>query len=396
VLTRELEPLRVLYQEKGYYSMTAHLDSSTVDAATETVVVTIDEGSKIRARRIEFEGNAVFSDEQLRKQMKQSTGGFLKSATFKKQQFEEDKARIVAWYQDHGYLDATVDADELAFVEDREKVDLTLRVTEGPLYSVGDVNWEGNVVYDDIAVARLITLEKGRTFREGEYQETLQALHSLYWDSGHIYITIGRAASATRWWASPSASGRLAGAGAQRQVVDNLKTHDAVVLRECRSSRGRVQQLLVGLSQRDVFSWASSRTCRSTSHPPTPRRHRPGEGQEKQARQFSFGMAYSAQTSATGFIRSRDQLPRPRQNLGVAWRLVRGSAVDLNYRPWFRGTPTLVGSTSSTATSTTSTTSTSRVRGSPCLGRRIPGTLLARRPALRSCRDAPVNSVRPT
>ncbi|MBK9303216.1 MAG: outer membrane protein assembly factor BamA [bacterium] len=389
VLTRELEPLRALYQEKGYYSMAAHLDSSTVDAGNlETVVVTIDEGGKIKARRIEFEGNAVFTDEQLRKQMKQSTGGFLKSATFKKQQFEEDKARIVAWYQDHGYLDATVDADELAFVEDREKVDLTLRVTEGPLYSVGDVNWEGNVVYDDIAVARLITLEKGQIFREGEYQETLQALHSLYWDSGYIYITIEPERHIREQVVGLTFRFQEGSPARVRnvQVVDNLKTHDAVVLREMQLFPGDVfSNSLVGLSQRDIFQLGFFEDVQVDFAPADT------EGdidlvmkvKEKQTGQFSFGMAYSAQTSATGFIQVQETNFRGRgQNLGVAWQFgSRQRYVDLNFtEPWFRGTPTLVGvDLFDRYQYNFDDFYESRVKGLALrLGRRIPGTRYSR------------------
>ena len=389
VLTRELEPLRALYQEKGYYSMTAHLDSSTVDAGNlETVVVTIDEGGKIKARRIEFVGNAVFTDEQLRKQMKQSTGGFLKSATFKKQQFEEDKARIVAWYQDHGYLDATVDADELAFVEDREKVDLTLRVTEGPLYSVGDVNWEGNVVYDDIAVARLITLEKGQIFRESEYQATLQALHSLYWDSGYIYITIEPERHIREQVVGLTFRFQEGSPARVRnvQVVDNLKTHDAVVLREMQLFPGDVfSNSLVGLSQRDIFQLGFFEDVQVDFAPADT------EGdidlvmkvKEKQTGQFSFGMAYSAQTSATGFIQVQETNFRGRgQNLGVAWQFgSRQRYVDLNFtEPWFRGTPTLVGvDLFDRYQYNFDDFYESRVKGLALrLGRRIPGTRYSR------------------
>ena len=389
VLTRELEPLRALYQEKGYYSMAAHLDSSTVDAGNlETVVVTIDEGGKIKARRIEFEGNAVFSDEQLRKQMKQSTGGFLKSATFKKQQFEEDKARIVAWYQDHGYLDATVDADELEFVEDREKVDLTLRVTEGPLYSVGDVNWEGNVVYDDIAVARLISLEKGQIFRENEYQETLQALHSLYWDSGYIYITIEPQRHIREQVVGLTFRFQEGSPARVRnvQVVDNLKTHDAVVLREMQVFPGDVfSNSLVGLSQRDIFQLGFFEDVQVDFAPADT------EGdidlvmkvKEKQTGQFSFGMAYSAQTSATGFIQVQETNFRGRgQNLGVAWQFgSRQRYVDLNFtEPWFRGTPTLVGvDLFDRYQYNFDDFYESRVKGLALrLGRRIPGTRYSR------------------
>jgi outer membrane protein insertion porin family len=389
VLQRELAPLRERYQEKGYYNMSAHVDSSVVDASNLMhVVVVILEGGKVKARTISFAGNTVFPDEKLRDQMKQSTGGFLKSATFKRQQFDEDKDRIVAFYQDNGYLDATIDSVDMEFVEERSRVDLTLHVNEGPLYVVGDLNWEGNTVYDDIAVARLITLEKGDTFREGDYQETMQALHSLYWDSGYIYITIepertirGTVVGVTFRFqeGEPAVIRDVA-------VVDNVKTYDNVILREMKVFPGDTfSNSLVGYSQRDIFQLGYFEDVQIDFQ------QADTEGdidlvmkvKEKQTGQFSFGMAYSAQTSATGFIQVQEtNFLGKGQNIGVAWQFgSRQRYVDLNFtEPWFLGTPTLIGvDLFDRYQYNYDDFYESRVKGMALrLGRRIPGTRYSR------------------
>jgi len=389
VLIRDLAPLKDLYQEKGYYNMSAHVDSSRVDASNlQDLIVTIDEGNKMKARTIAFAGNTVFSDDDLRGEMKQSTGGFLKSATFKKQQFEEDKQRIVAHYRDHGYLDAAVTDVDLDFVENNERLDLTIHIEEGLLYSVGRIDWEGNTVYDDIAVARLILLDTGDTFRESDYQETVQALHSLYWDSGYIYITIEPERGIHDDVVDVTFRFQEGEPARVRDVAieENLKTHDSVILREMHVFPGDLfSNSLVGLSQRDIFQLGYFEDVQVDFRPADTA----GDidlvmkVKEKQTGQFSFGMAYSAQTSATGFIQIAETNFRGKgQNIGLAWQFgSRQRYVDLNFtEPWFMGHPVLVGADLFDRYQYNfDDFYESRIKGLALrLGRRIPGTRYSR------------------
>ena len=62
--------------------------------------------------------------------MKQGTTGFLKSGTFKKQQFEEDRERIITYCRNQGYLDAAITDTELNFrrSETRDRRERTVEV----------------------------------------------------------------------------------------------------------------------------------------------------------------------------------------------------------------------------------------------------------------------------
>jgi outer membrane protein insertion porin family len=96
-----------------------------------------------------------------------------------------------------------------------------------------------------------------------------------------------------------------------------------------------------------------------------------------------FGMAYSVQTRATGFIQVAETNFRGRgQNIGVTWQFgKRRRYVDLSFtEPWFLGTPTLVGADIFDRFQFNfDDFYESRVRGfSLRLGRRIPGTRFSR------------------
>jgi len=97
--------------------------------------------------------------------MKQGTSGFLRSGSFKKKQFEEDKERLITYCRNQGFLDAAITGTKLNFDDARERLEIVVELTEGERYYVGDVRWQGNTVLDDLAVADRVLLQKARSSR---------------------------------------------------------------------------------------------------------------------------------------------------------------------------------------------------------------------------------------
>jgi outer membrane protein insertion porin family len=388
VTRRELKPLRELYYEKGYYNVAIHTDSTVTDANNmQDLVVSITEGSKVKVQTISFEGNDRISDGDLKGAMKQGTRGFLRSGTFKKQQFEEDRQRIAAHYRNNGYLDATVTDVELNFREDREKLDLVIHVVEGEQYVIGDVHWEGNTVFDDLAVADLIWMEKGKVFKEDQYLNTLTELQQVYADRGYIYITVDPQRDIVGQTVNVNFTfieGQPASVN-DIQVEGNDKTFDKVILREMRIFPGdRFSNTRIQATIRDIFQTGYFEDIQPDIRPvPNGDVDMILKVKEKQTGQFMFGMAYSAETALSGFIQVAETNFRGRgQNLGLTWQFgSRRRYVDISFtEPWFRGTPTLVGADIFDRYQYNyDDFYESRVRGfSVRLGRRIPGTRYSR------------------
>lgn len=388
-INRDLQPLKEVYFEKGYYNVAMHTDSTRVDANNmEDLVVTIDEGEKVKVQTITFEGNENVSSDHLRDAMEQGTRGFLRSGTFKKQVFEEDKERIVTRFRNEGYLDASVGDVKLNFrSEDPSRLDIVIPVTEGPLYTTGEVTWSGNTVFNDLAIAEQIWIEKDRVFKEEEYLLSLDNLQQLYANQGYIYITVEPNRDIVGQTVNVHFN-LIEGQPAKIHdvlVTGNVKTHDKVILREMRIFPGqKFSNARIQATIRDIFQTGFFEDIQPDIKPTA-------DGdvdmvlkvKEKQTGQFMFGMAYSAETAASGFIQVAETNFRGRgQNVGVTWQFgSRRRYVDLSFtEPWFMGTPTLVGGDLFDRYQYNyDDFYESRVRGGSIrVGRRIPGTRYSR------------------
>ena len=388
VTRRELKPLRELYYEKGYFNVAIHTDSTVVDANNmEDMVISITEGRKVKVQTISFVGNQNLSSGHLRGAMKQGTKGFLRSGTFKKQQFEEDRERIVTYCRNEGFLDAAVTDVEMNFREDREKLDLVLHVSEGERYFIGDINWKGNTVFDDLVIADMIWLEKGKVFKEDEYLETLTNLQQIYADKGYIYITVEPQRDIVDQTVNVDFT-FIEGQPAKIhdiQISGNTKTYDKVIIREMRIFPGDTfSNTRIQATMRDIFQTGFFEDVQPDIRPvPNGDVDMILKVKEKQTGQFMFGMAYSAETSASGFIQvAETNFQGKGQNLGLTWQFgSRQRYVDISFtEPWFMGTPTLIGADIFDRYQYNfDDFYESRIRGfSVRLGRRIPGTRYSR------------------
>jgi len=239
-----------------------------------------------------------------------------------------------------------------------------------------------------LIIARNISLNRGDVFSEGDYHFTLQRLHSLYADNGYIYITVEPVREIIDNYVNINFQFREGEPARIRniQIVNNLKTHDNVILRQLRIFPGDVfSNVKIANSQRDIFQLGFFEDIQPDFRPVG------AEGdvdlilnvKERQTGQFMFGMAYSAQTSITGFIQVAETNFRGKgQNIAVAWQFgSRRRYIDLSFtEPWFRGTPLLLGfDIFDRFQYNIDDFYESRVRGfSVRLGRRIPRTRFSR------------------
>jgi outer membrane protein insertion porin family len=385
---RDLQPLRDLYYEKGYYNVEVTTDSTVIDGNNmEDLVVSFVEGREVKVESITFVGNRQLETGDLRGEMKQGTTGFLRSGSFKKKQFEEDQERLVTFCRNRGFLDAAITDTQLNFREGRERLDIVVEMNEGEQYFVGDVRWQGNTVLDDLAVADRILLQKGRVFKEDEYLQTLDDLQQVYADRGYIYITVepkrdidGRNVNVTFAFIE----GRPAKIN-DITVSGNTKTHDNVIMRELTIFPGETfSNTRIRSTIRDIFQTGFFEDVQPDIQPVAS-----GDVdmelkvKEKQTGQFMFGMSYSAETAASGFIQVAETNFRGKgQNLGLTWQFgTRRRYLDISFtEPWFRGTPTLVGvDVFDRFQYNYDDFYESRVRGfNARLGRRVPGTRYSR------------------
>jgi outer membrane protein insertion porin family len=203
--------LKELLAEHGHPNATVTEKLDEVSATSTAVTFQITEGDRVRVVEIQFEGNSVFSDGQLRGAMK-----YVKEAglitRFKgqdilhREKLEVDLRLVDNYMRSKGYLQARHGEPRVEGVGPRRtgfpilplpflsSVDEGLRVTipinEGKLYRIGEMKIEGNSIYSEDQVRSVIGLNKGDVANGEKIGKALfENLKKIYGSQGFIEYT---------------------------------------------------------------------------------------------------------------------------------------------------------------------------------------------------------------
>lgn len=239
--------IRKYYAEKGYHNVKIDVDelADATKTNTVTVVFNIDRGNKVKVDEINFYGNENVSDLRLKKQMKGTKEmtkitlyptidssaygtntkpsfkeyikdfGFLSptktkefldpyfrfklfsSSKFNESKFEEDREKVIQYYNSLGYRDAHI-VDYNPRPNSKGNLNIDLLVDEGSQYYFGNIAWKGNTKYPDSILNLILGIKKGdiynvQTLNRKIGKELTQDggdISGLYQDDGYLFFRI--------------------------------------------------------------------------------------------------------------------------------------------------------------------------------------------------------------
>ncbi len=189
-ITNNVEALKKFYRSEGYHLAEITPETKTLDSNRVEITFKVKENEKIKIRAIEFEGNSAFSDGALRGQMKAKPKGFFRSGTFKDDEFEADKEKIVDYYRKRGFIDASVTGDSIAIDPDGKNMVLFVQVNEGNRFYYGDVTFKGNDIFKSDLLQRQLKFDRGDIYNNEKFEESMTNLYSVYQEDGYIHVRI--------------------------------------------------------------------------------------------------------------------------------------------------------------------------------------------------------------
>ena len=234
--------IRKLYEEKGYLSAEVKAFTASIDKSRIHLTYRIDEGQKVRVKRIRFIGNTAFEEGKLKKQMKTKESRWWRKGEFKEDVYEEDLEKVVQFYRKHGYREAEVLRDSLYYDSSRRNLFIDIYIKEGPQFHFGKVTWEGNQAISDEQIAALVDVREGDLYDEERYERMYQNLISAYQERGYISAMVDRREHVRGdtldvhfviQEGRPSKVHRI-------MIAGNRKTKDKVILRELSLVPGQV------------------------------------------------------------------------------------------------------------------------------------------------------------
>jgi outer membrane protein insertion porin family len=307
------QQIRSIYREKGYYEVSIDTKTEPVTEGEMNLVFIISEGRKFNVAHVSFSGNKAFSDRKLRKVMQTKKWTIFSlisgSGRLVDEILQEDRQRVLSYYQDHGYLEARVGNPEVTVLERKGKIEVEVAVTEGQQYRLGSVSLSGDtlVTLDDIR--RKTESREGDIFRRSTFTKDLFNINQLYTEQGYAYVKVDYSSRLNLEERTIDIT-LLVDKGEQVHIgrvviTGNLATRDKVIRRNITFKEG------------DLFNSAELRKSRrkitnlgffeAVDIIPHPREETvidiDMELKEKLTGAFSMGFGYSSEDSISGQIR---------------------------------------------------------------------------------------------
>lgn len=180
-----------LYRKKGYPDANVSYSVSAPNSqGYSTVLYAINEGGKGVLRDVSFVGNSVFSTAELKKQMEQRPKSllnpFAKPGRLDNARLEADVRAIEEYYQNHGYLAASVVNVSRIRGEDGESVDLVMTIEEGDIYTIGSVSVSGvDSLSQDSEIAPYLKVKAGEYYSGQELKDDIKLIKDQYGTKGY-------------------------------------------------------------------------------------------------------------------------------------------------------------------------------------------------------------------
>ncbi|HTZ50769.1 MAG TPA: outer membrane protein assembly factor BamA [Spirochaetia bacterium] len=189
-LQADVEAVKSMYLDKGYTEATvsaAFVPGTT--AGTVRAVFTVSEGVPTTIKEIHFSGNTFASENTLRGVMKTKVQSLFDSGVFQEAKLEDDKAAIVAYYTDRGYVDAKIDqvTRTVQTQSGRNYLVVTVYLTEGEQWKYGGMTISGNTVFSTQRLTDLLTQKPGKILSLQKEEADVNRVRSLYYDNGYIF-----------------------------------------------------------------------------------------------------------------------------------------------------------------------------------------------------------------
>lgn len=184
------------YEEKGYFLASVDYQEKKLNEENIELIFNIKEFDKVKVKKINFLGNIAFKDEEIKSilQTQEDTlFSFMSgSGNFKEINFQNDIERLKYFYRMKGYLQINIGTPEITVSEDKKWVFITMKLQEGPQFTVNKITFQGEVLFPETELHEKMVLKENETYSEESLRKDIQTLTEMYQDEGYAFANVIR------------------------------------------------------------------------------------------------------------------------------------------------------------------------------------------------------------
>ncbi len=141
-LEKSVNIIKKKYEDEGLFNALIRYEVKPIKIDENLVKVTfiIDEGEVIKVQKLTILGARKLNSAELNSFMETKERGLFKDGDFKRDKWEEDKAKLIAYYQQYGYLDVQILEEKVEYEwinpkkQDERGIFIILKISEGDQY----------------------------------------------------------------------------------------------------------------------------------------------------------------------------------------------------------------------------------------------------------------------
>ncbi len=236
------------YQSEGFWHVRVIPVIREVSGDAVAVTFQVDEGPKVKIKKITFQGNDSISSKKIRKVMK--TGkwwifSFLTgSGVYREEVMKYDLEKIKELYHSKGFIQVKISEPEITLSPDGKKLFLHITLDEGDQFTVGRVEFSGNTVYGSTELYGHVETAAGEIFNRTAMRKDIDTILQLYTEKGYAMADINPLVQVNAKEKRVNVNfsvheGDIFRIGRIR-IIGNERTRDKVIRREVRLDEGDV------------------------------------------------------------------------------------------------------------------------------------------------------------
>ena len=232
------------FVKKGFLNTTVKIspEADSLNRGGIRLKIDVDLKSKVRINEIQFDGNQNISSAKLKKQFKKTHEharislhrtilkgilnfrprqvkeffdssytvtprqlkeflnknvklNFFAGSKFIKNEFEDDKTKLVEFYNTQGFRDADIVTDTIVKYGSNA-IDLKIKLEEGKKYYFRNITWTGNFIHNVTTLNRILDIKKGDVYnnellsKKTSFNPKGADISGLYMDDGYLFFRV--------------------------------------------------------------------------------------------------------------------------------------------------------------------------------------------------------------
>lgn len=182
------------YYARGKYSVV--IDAKVEELAQNQVKVTVDinEGKRAKIRQINIVGNHAFDEDDIRENFESKTphltSFFKQDDRYARETLQGDLEKIKSFYMDRGYANFSVDSTQVAIAPEKDDIFITVNITEGDVFKIGEVKLAGNLMVPEAELRKLIQVQTGTIYSRKLVTQTEEAIKLRLGQDGYAFAKV--------------------------------------------------------------------------------------------------------------------------------------------------------------------------------------------------------------